>query len=85
MLPGLSVGLYLPESQAGWIQHLRAKGYDVPYGWEVAARGEPDRPAELSLSGFLTTRFLEWLEHPGERLVRPPQLPASPPALRGGR
>ncbi len=61
VLPGLSVGLYLPESQAGWIQHLRAKGYDVPYGWEVAARGEPDRPAELSLSGFLTTRFLEWL------------------------
>ncbi len=61
VLPGLSVGLYLPESQAGWIQYLRAKGYDVPYGWEVAARGEPDRPAELSLSGFLTTRFLEWL------------------------
>ena len=22
-------GLYLPESQAGWIQYLRAKGYDV--------------------------------------------------------
>ncbi len=61
VLPGLSVGLYLPESQAGWIQFLRAKGYDVPYGWEVAARGEPERPAELSLSGFLTTRFLEWL------------------------
>lgn len=61
VLPGLSVGLYLPESQAGWIQHLRAQGYDVPYGWEAAARGEPDRPAELSLSGFLTTRFLDWL------------------------
>ena len=41
VLPGLSVGLYLPESQAGWIQHLREKGYDVPYGWEAAARGEP--------------------------------------------
>ena len=61
VLPGLSVGLYLPESQAGWIQHLRANGYDVPYGWEAAARGEPDRPAELSLSGFLTSRFLDWL------------------------
>ena len=85
VLPGLSVGLYLPESQAGWIQHLRAKGYDVPYGWEVAARGEPDRPAELSLSGFLTTRFLEWLAYPGERMVRPPQLPASPSAVRRGR
>jgi arylsulfatase A-like enzyme len=61
VLPGFSVGLYLPESQAGWIQFLRGKGYDVPSGWAPALRGEPDRPAELSLSGFLTTRFEEWL------------------------
>ncbi len=63
VLPGLSVGLYLPESQAGWVQHLRAKGYDVPSGWAAALRGEPDRPAQDSLSGFLTTRFLDWLGH----------------------
>ena len=63
VLPGFSVGLYLPESQAGWVQHLRALGYDVPNGWALALRGEPDRPAELSLSGFLTTRFVEWLNH----------------------
>jgi arylsulfatase A-like enzyme len=62
VLPGFSVGLYLPESQAGWIQYLRAKGYDVPNGWAVACRTEPDRPAEDSLSGFLTTRFVEWLD-----------------------
>lgn len=61
ILPGLSVGLYLPESQAGWIHYLRANGYDVPSGWARAARGEPDRPAEYSLSAFLTTRFLGWL------------------------
>ncbi len=61
VLPGFSVGLYLPESQAGWIQHLRAHGYDVPSGWAPALRGEPDRPADMSLSGFLTTRFEEWL------------------------
>ena len=61
ILPGFSVGLYLPESQAGWVQYLREKGYDVPSGWAPALRGEPDRPAEHSLSGFLTTRFLEWL------------------------
>ncbi len=61
VLEGLSVGLYLPESQAGWVQYLRAKGYDVPSGWAPALRGEPDRPEEDSLSGFLTTRFLEWL------------------------
>ncbi len=63
ILPGFSVGLYLPESQAGWIQYLRAKGYDVESGWVEPLRGEPDRPAEDSLSGFLTKRFLEWLEH----------------------
>jgi arylsulfatase A-like enzyme len=63
ILPGFSVGLYLPESQAGWVQYLRQKGYDVSDGWRGLCRGEPDRPAEDSLSGFLTTRFLEWLDH----------------------
>jgi arylsulfatase A-like enzyme len=62
VLPGFSVGLYLPESQAGWIQYLRSNGYDVPNGWLTACRTEPDRPAEHSLSGFLTTRFVEWLD-----------------------
>jgi arylsulfatase A-like enzyme len=61
ILPGFSVGLYLPESQAGWIQYLRASGYDVASGWAPALRGEPERPAEFSLSGFLTTRFTQWL------------------------
>ena len=62
VLPGFSVGLYLPESQAGWVQWLRSHGYDVPYGWEAALRGEPERPAHLSLSSFLTDRFLSWLD-----------------------
>ena len=65
ILPGFSVGLYLPESQAGWVQYLRAKGYDVQPGWRGLLRGEPERPAEDSLSGFLTTRFLEWLDQQG--------------------
>jgi arylsulfatase A-like enzyme len=63
ILPGLSVGLYLPESQAGWSQYLRAKGYDVNGNWQQLLYDEPTRPAEDSLSGFLTTRFLQWLEH----------------------
>jgi len=61
ILPGFSVGLYLPESQAGWVQYLRAKGYDVQNGWIPLLVGEPDRPAEDSLSGFLTNRFVDWL------------------------
>jgi arylsulfatase A-like enzyme len=63
ILPGLSVGLYLPESQAGWSQYLRAKGYDVQGNWQNLLCSEPERPAQDSLSGFLTTRFLQWLEH----------------------
>jgi arylsulfatase A-like enzyme len=63
ILPGFSVGLYLPESQAGWVQYLREKGYDVESGWAAPLRGEPDRPSEDSLSSFLTTRFMEWLDH----------------------
>ncbi len=62
ILPGFSVGLYLPESQTGWVQYLRAKGYEVASGWESPLRDEPMRPVEDSLSGFLTTRYLEWLE-----------------------
>lgn len=61
ILPGFSVGLYLPESQAGWVQYLRAKGYEVQNGWIPLLIGEPDRPAEDSLSGFLTNRFVDWL------------------------
>jgi arylsulfatase A-like enzyme len=61
VLPGFSVGLYLPESQAGWLYYLREKGYDVESGWVSLLRGEPERPAEDSLSGFLTNRFVEWL------------------------
>lgn len=61
ILPGFSVGLYTPDSQAGWVQQLRAKGYDVAYGWEEALRGEPDRPVDDSQSAFLTDRFVEWL------------------------
>jgi len=65
ILPGFSVGLYLPESLAGWVQHLRAEGYDVPSGWFAAMRSERERPASLSLSAFLTDRFLEWLTPKG--------------------
>lgn len=61
ILPGFSVGLYLPESQAGWVQWLRSLGYEVESGWAPALRSEPNRPAEVSLSGFVTRRFLDWL------------------------
>ncbi len=60
VLPGFELGLHLPESQAPWVEWLRGLGFDVPYGWAAALRGEPDRPAEFSLTNFLTDRFLAW-------------------------
>src|SRR5882724_8545186 len=32
VLPGMTVGLQLPEHMAAWIADLRAKGYDLPRG-----------------------------------------------------
>lgn len=63
VLEGFSVGCYLPEDQAPWVWWLRHNGFDVPEGWASALRGEPDRPAEYSLSAYLTNRFLDWLPH----------------------
>lgn len=63
ILPGFSVGCFMPESQAPWLQWLRGLGYDVPRGYGEALSQEPSRPAEHSLSSFLTDRFLGWLDH----------------------
>lgn len=62
ILPGFELGLYLPEDQAPWVEHLRTLGYEVPYGLDEALAGEPDRPAEHSLAAFLTDGFLHWLD-----------------------
>ena len=61
VLPGFALGHYLPESQATWVEYLRELGYDVPYGWRLSLMGESERPAEHSLTSFLTTKFVDWL------------------------
>lgn len=61
VLRGFSIGCYLPENQSPWIRWLRELGYDVPTNWHEAALGEPERPAEHSLSAFLADRFCDWL------------------------
>lgn len=62
ILPGFSVGLYLPEDQSPWLRWLRGLGYEDVDGYVDALRHEPNRPAEHSLSSFLTNRFLQWHE-----------------------
>ncbi len=62
VLPGFSVGLRLPEDQGPFLAWLERLGTDVSGGWYEVLRREPDRPAEHSLSAFLTESFLAWLE-----------------------
>ena len=38
VLPGMTVGLQLPEHMAAWIADLRAKGYDLPRGRQEVYR-----------------------------------------------
>ena len=63
ILPGFELGLFLPENQAPWLEHLGEAGFDTSDGWVAALKDEPNRPAQYSLTGFLTSRFLEWLDH----------------------
>ncbi|MCD9622283.1 sulfatase-like hydrolase/transferase [Rhabdothermincola salaria] len=60
VLPGFRVGLDLTGSQAPWRAWLDAQGHAPGNGAGDALRSEPDRPAEVGISAFLTDRFLEW-------------------------
>ncbi len=63
ILPGFEVGCYLPENQAPWRTWLESLGYEVPPGgWHQMLVDEPSRPAEHSLSAFLTNEFCRWLD-----------------------
>src|SRR5262249_9046824 len=41
VLPGMSVGLQLPDHMAAWIADLRARGYELPGGRRDAYRPRP--------------------------------------------
>ena len=62
VLPGFEVGLdFTTHDPSAWIGWLRDLGHQVPDDSEGALAGEPDRPAEHSLSAFHTDVFLDWL------------------------
>jgi arylsulfatase A-like enzyme len=63
ILDGFSIGCYMPTSHYPWLSWLRSRGVDVPNDYHRALELEPQRSEELSLSAFLTDRFLEWLPH----------------------
>lgn len=89
VLPGFEVELDLTGPLTPWREYLVAAGYEVPDDPAALLRGEPNRPAETSLSAFMTDRAIEWLA--GRRGDRSPwfahlsYLRPHPPYAAAGR
>lgn len=61
ILPGFEPTFFLPEDQAPWLAWLEDLGHGVQPDYLTALATEPERPAEHSISSFLTDGFLAWL------------------------
>lgn len=62
VLPGFDPVLHLPDEHGPWLEWLAAHGHpDVGGGYDALGT-EHERPAELSVSAFLTGQFLGWLD-----------------------
>ncbi len=60
VLPGFTALLPLDGRQEGWVDYLHALGYEVTSGYQ-GLETESLRPAEHSVSAYLTTGLLEWI------------------------
>jgi arylsulfatase A-like enzyme len=61
ILPGFDVALELDDRLTPWLAHLESLGYGsfTPYR---ALETESERPAEHSLSAFMTERLVHWID-----------------------
>ena len=59
-LPGFDNELDLPDDQGNWLEWLESLGYDVSAGPGKLLSSESERPAEHSISAYLTDRALDW-------------------------
>lgn len=59
-LPGFDNELDLPDDQGHWLEWLDSLGYDVSAGPGELLSSESERPAEHSISAYLTDCALEW-------------------------
>jgi len=87
ILPGFEVGLRLGEGDARpWMDWLRSLGHAIPNDAQAVLASEPERPAEHSMSAFLTGAFLAWLEQrEGPWFAHLSQLRPHPPYAAAGR
>jgi len=65
VLPGFEELLNLDEHHRPWMGHLRELGYDAADPVHMLST-EHERPAEHSVTTFLTDHFLDWLQHQDE-------------------
>jgi arylsulfatase A-like enzyme len=66
ILPGFDVELDLRDDHAPWLRWLTERGYETSPGCEALLATEGQRPAQHSLSTFLTDRAVEWIERQDE-------------------
>jgi arylsulfatase A-like enzyme len=60
VLPGFTAALDLTGTLAGWREWVGGHDRAIPADAAGALSTEPERPAELGISAFLTDRFLDW-------------------------
>ena len=61
-LPGFDHVLPLSESADAWVDWLAGQGVDVSEGSLSLLAREHERPAEQSISTFLTDRLIDWID-----------------------
>ena len=61
VLPGFTPVLHLPDEHAPWLSWLEERGYTHLGSGYDALGTEHLRPAEVSVSTFLTSRVLDWI------------------------
>ena len=85
VLSGFDVGLDLPGPAEHWLAWLADHGHDLRDA-EHALVTEPDRPAELSQSAFLTDHLLGWIDRQDEPwFAHASYLRPHPPYAAAGR
>lgn len=84
VLPGFDWVLDLSEPYTPWLAHLREHGHDVS-DHLAALETEPDRHESLSISSFLTERFLAWHSPTSPWFAHLSYLRPHPPYTAAGR
>lgn len=73
VLPGFEAVLHIPDDHQVWLDWLAERGHTDLGGGYDALGTEPSRPAEHSVSAFLTDHAIEWLraQQPSSEQGRP--------------